>query len=102
MVAQDYQVETPALPIRHGGARRVACPASMDETRIRGIIDELEQAPARVELHAAGLEQFIAWCMDEIYRLSVSGEDNDRKMRLVALEYRARNLLGPWKRLRSN
>ncbi len=39
------------------------------------------------------LESVIAWCMDEIHRLARSGEDDERKMKLVALEYRARLVL---------
>ena len=55
----------------------------------------LERQPERAQLHNTGLEETIAWCMDEIHRLAQDGE-NQRKMQLVAIEYRARLLLERW------
>ena len=40
--------------------------------------------------------------MGEIYELSLSGKDNDRKMKLVKIEYRARMLLERFKKLGAN
>ncbi len=48
------------------------------------------------------LESLIAWCMDEIFELAKTDGDKDRKMELVALEYRARLLLKRWKQLDRN
>ena len=48
------------------------------------------------------LERLIATCMDAVYDLSVSGEDNERKMKIVAIEYRARLLLERFKKLAVN
>ncbi|MHC4696937.1 MAG: hypothetical protein ACYTFA_09355 [Planctomycetota bacterium] len=36
--------------------------------------------------------------MDEIFELAKTGEHKERKMELVALEYRARLLLERWKK----
>ena len=40
--------------------------------------------------------------MDEIFALAKSGENNDRKMELVGIEYRARLLLERFKKLAVN
>ena len=40
--------------------------------------------------------------MDAIYELSVSGEDDGRKMQLDGIEYRARLLLERYKKLAVN
>ncbi len=55
----------------------------------RELLRDLERQPERVQLHKTALEETIAWCMDEIHRLAQDGE-NDRKMQLAAIEYRAR------------
>ena len=68
-----------------------------DTAECRLLLADLEQTPRRVQLHHADLESLIAWCMDEIYELAKSGEDKERKMQLVGLEYRARLLLKRWK-----
>ena len=54
------------------------------ETQLR----ELEARPAHVQLHHAELEALITTCMDEVYALAETGGDDDRKMKLVAIEYR--------------
>ena len=48
------------------------------------------------------MEQFIAWCMDEIFELAKSGEDDEGKMKLVALEYRARLVLERFRKRDAN
>ena len=40
--------------------------------------------------------------MDEIHRLAKSGEDDERKMKLVALEYRARLVLERFRKRDAN
>ncbi|MHC4696729.1 MAG: hypothetical protein ACYTFA_08310 [Planctomycetota bacterium] len=40
--------------------------------------------------------------MDEVYRLAKSGENDNRKMKFVGLEYRARLLLDRWKKQAQN
>ena len=65
----------------------------MDLTRFQELITDLESHPDRVQLHHLELEKFITWSMDEVYRLSKSGENNNIKMQITALEYRARLLI---------
>ncbi len=67
----------------------------MDLATTRELLRDLEREPERVQLHKTALEETIAWCMDEIHRLAQDGE-NQRKMQLVAIEYRARLLLERW------
>ena len=45
----------------------------------------LEQESENVPSYSGELERMIATLMDEVYVLSLTGEDNERKMRLVAL-----------------
>ncbi len=59
------------------------------------LLRDLEREPKRVQLHKTALEESIAWCMDEIHRLAQDGE-TQRKMQLVAIEYRARLLRELW------
>ncbi len=66
------------------------------------LLADLGQSPRRVQLHHGDLESMIAWCMDEIFELAKSGEDKERKMELVALEYRARLLLERWRKRDQN
>ncbi len=51
---------------------------------------QLGKSPERVPLYYSELETMIATLMEDIYQLSLTSADNDRKMRLVALECRAR------------
>ena len=55
----------------------------MNLTTTKTLLRELEQSPEHVQLHHGELERLIATCMDTIYKLSVSGENNDRKLQLV-------------------
>ena len=48
------------------------------------------------------VESAIKWLMDEIFALAKSGEDDDEKMRLVAMEYRARLVLERYRKLNAN
>jgi hypothetical protein len=50
----------------------------------------------------AMLEKFIAARMDEIHELSISGADNDRKLRLVGFEFEARKLRDAWEQRQVN
>ena len=61
------------------------------------LFETLEADPAKLPAYYLHLENVIAWCMDEIHRLAKSGEDDEPKMKLVALEYRARLV---WERFR--
>ncbi|MHC4696555.1 MAG: hypothetical protein ACYTFA_07430 [Planctomycetota bacterium] len=74
----------------------------MNTTDCKALLSDLEQSPQRVQLHHAGLESMVAWCMDEIYRLAKSGKHKERKMELVRLEYRARLLVDRWKKQAQN
>ena len=69
-----------------------------DTADCRSLLADLEQSPRRIQLHHADRVTMIAWCMDEIFELAKSGEDKERKVELVALEYRARLLLERWKK----
>ena len=73
----------------------------MEIASTQELLRDLERKPERVQLHKTALEETIAWCMDEIHRLAQDGE-NDRKMELVAIEYRARLLLERWTRRNLN
>ena len=64
-------------------------------------LSDLERQPERVQLDKTALEEMIAWCMDEIHRLAQDGE-NQRKMQLVAIEYRARLPLERWRKRNLN
>ncbi len=76
--------------------------ATLNTRECRALLTDLEQTPRRVQLHHADLESLIAWCVDEIFELAKTGEDKERKMELVALEYRARLLLERWKQQDQN
>ena len=74
----------------------------MNLTTTKTLLDSLEESPQQVQLHYRELERLIASCMDEVFALAKSGEDNDRKMELVGIEYRARLLLERYKKLAVN
>ena len=65
----------------------------MDRSTAKVLISGLERHPRRIELFAADLEAFILRTMDAVFELAKSGDDDERKMRMVGLEYRARLLL---------
>ena len=67
--------------------------AGMDITRSQHLIEMPEADPAKLPAYYLHVENVIAWCMDEIFRLAKSSEDDEHKMKLVALEYRARLVL---------
>ena len=73
----------------------------MEIASTQELLRDLERQPERVQLHKTALEEMIAWCMGEIHRLALDGE-NDHKMQLVAIEYRARLLLERWTRRNLN
>ena len=74
----------------------------MNLTDAKSLLDVLEESPQHVQLHHGELERLIASCMDEVYALAKSGNDNDRKMQLVGIEYRARLVLERFKKLTVN
>ncbi len=74
----------------------------MDLQHCQALIDTLEADPGKTPLFYLHLENAIAWCMDEIYRLAKSGEHPDEKMKLVALEYRARLVLERYRKQDAN
>ena len=91
---------------RHGRITCAGCPTqrgnrAVDPARCQALIDTLEADPSKVPLFYLHLENAIAWCMDEIYGFAKSGED-DEKMTLVALEYRARLVLERYQKLSAN
>ncbi len=53
---------------------------AMDITRSQHLIETLEADPAKLPAFLIDLERIIAWCMDEIFRLAKSGEDEERRM----------------------
>ncbi len=74
----------------------------MDITRSQHLIEMLEADLVKVPAFYLHLESVITWCMDEIFRLAKSGEDDERKMKLVALEYRARLVLERFRKRGAN
>ena len=58
----------------------------MDLTRSQHMIETLEADPAKLPAFLIDLERLIAWCMDEIFRLAKSGEDDEGKTKPAALE----------------
>ena len=66
------------------------------------LIRSLESDPQSLQPHCCELEAMIARCMDEIHRLARTGEDDARKMRIVLLEKRGRELLERWRLLNVN
>ncbi len=74
----------------------------MDITRSQHLIEMLEADPGKLPAFYIDLEQFIAWCMDEIFRLSKTGDDDEGKMKLVALECRARLVLERFRKRDAN
>ena len=74
----------------------------MNLATTKSLLATLEQSPESVQLHHGELERLIASCMDEVYALAKSGDDNDRKMQLVGIELRARLLLERYKKLSVN
>ena len=71
-------------------------------SRFRQLVGDLEGDPAKLPAFYCELEAMIRTSMDEVYRLAKSGEDDDRKMAMVALEYRARLVLERWKKQHVN
>ena len=65
----------------------------MDLARSEALVGQLEKSPEQVQLFHGDLEKLISWTMEAIYQLSKRGDDDKRKMKLVALEYRARLVL---------
>ena len=74
----------------------------MDLPCSEALVGQLERSPERVPLYFGNLETMIATLMEDIYQLSQTGADNDRKMRLVALEYRARLVLDRFRKQNVN
>ena len=70
----------------------------MELTQFAELITDLEANLDRVQLHHLELEKYITWSMDEVYKLAQSGENDDLKMQIVALEYRARLLIERWRK----
>ncbi len=81
-----------------GGCARMECD-ELDEPLFEL---ELERDPASVQLHHGRLEEAVATCMSDIYKLPLSVADSDHKMKLVAIEYRARLVLERFRRLAVN
>ena len=73
------------------GAIRYTRPVNLSDAK--SLLDDLERKPGRIELFTADLEAFILRTMDTVYKLAKRGDNDERKMRMVGLEYRARLLL---------
>ena len=71
-------------------------------TRTKSPITDLNSSPEWGATSYPELEKSIAWSMDEVYKLAQTSKDDNLKMRIVALEYRARLLLERWKRVGVN
>ena len=74
----------------------------MDVTHAETLLADLEGHPDRVQLHHGGFEQLIQECMGEVYELAKTGDDDACKMRLVAIEHRARLVSERWRKLSMN
>ena len=72
----------------------------MDVDEMNVLISRLEKGriPNGEVAYRSTLESWVSDLMDEIHR----DHDAEKKMELVALEYRARIILGRWKTLRAN
>ena len=62
------------------------------------LLTALEANPKDVQLYHLELEVMIQECMGRVLELAKEGNRDDEKMKLVALEYRARLLLERWKK----
>jgi hypothetical protein len=62
---------------------------------------QFEKSPEQVQLYHGYLETMSTTLMEDIYQLSLTGANNDRKMRLVALEYRARLVPEPFRQAKT-
>ncbi len=74
----------------------------MSVARSEHLIESLEADLVKVPAYYLHLENVIAWCKGEIFRLAKSGEDDERKMKLVALEHRARLVLERFRKQDAN
>ncbi len=62
----------------------------VDLSDAKSLIADLTRHARRIKLFTADLEAFILSTMDAVYKLAKRGDDDERKMPLVGLEYRAR------------
>lgn len=85
-----------------GGHQTSGILPSVDLADSETLVGQLEKSPERVPLYYGHVNKLIACSMNGIYRLSLKSADSDRKMRLVALEYRARLVLERFKKLGTN
>jgi hypothetical protein len=65
-------------------------------------VGQLEGQPVRVFLDHGEPETMIATLMEGVYQPSLTGAGDDRKMRLVALEMRARLVLERFRKGNAN
>lgn len=70
------------------GTIRYTRPVNLSDAK--SLIADLTRHARRIELFPADLEAFIPSTMDAVYKLAKRGDDDERKMRTVGLEYRAR------------
>ena len=84
------------------GLRSVSAAGGVNLSDYTKLIRSLETNPRRLQAHYGELESGIAWCMDEVFRLATTGEDDARKTRIVLLEKQARELLERWQLLNVN
>ena len=64
--------------------------------------ETLEADPGKRPAFYLHLESVIARCMDEIFRLTESGEDDERQTKVVALKYPARLVLERFRKRDAN
>ena len=70
----------------------------MNIAHAESLIGELEHAPSRVQAYHGDLEKAISWLMDRAFEST----DPDEKVRLAALELRARGVLKCWRQAAVN
>ena len=75
---------------------------AMTDAEAQAMIAELEREPSRMPMYLGTVQLFIAACLGRIIELAKSGEDDEHRMRFVALEYRARLVLDRWRKQAQN
>lgn len=70
----------------------------MNLSQTESLVRDLEQAPFQVQTYYSELERTISWLMDRIFEST----SPDEKVRLAALELRARGVLERYRKARVN
>lgn len=88
---------------RRGSRHSARAPVSvtllaMDLFQTESLVRDLEHAPSQVQAYYAELERAISWLMDRTFE----SDCPDEKVRLAAIELRARGVLECWKQAAVN